>query len=95
MKHWGKTRKKAYNDVYVVHGTCTPSMEPKCAVLGEAGSGDGYRGKREWKTDPDAPLARSSGACSQLCMATEGCNYWVVHNAKGCFMYAPPLPPLY
>ena len=31
--------------------------------------------------------SRSPGACSQLCKKTTGCNYWIVHNTKGCFMY--------
>ena len=23
----------------------------------------------------------------QLCAKTDGCNYWIVHNTKGCFMH--------
>ena len=66
-------------------------MDVKCKQLGADGSGDGYRAKRAFK---DVAGVRAEGAttwnpggCSQLCAKTAGCNYWIVHNTKGCFMH--------
>ena len=87
LKYWHLTRKKVTNDAYEMHGICAPAMDPGCEQLGVAGSGDGYRAKRGWKTNKEAPVSRSPGACSQLCRKTAGCMYWIVHNTKGCFMH--------
>jgi len=87
LKYWGLARKKSYSDAFEMHGFCEPEMDTNCEQLGDAGSGDGYRAKRAFKDLPDGATTRSPGGCSQLCKKTAGCNYWIVHNTKGCFMH--------
>ena len=89
LKYWGLSNKKVTNDAYEMHGTCAPELGTDCTILGTAGSGDGYRGKRLRKgfVQAEAAVSRSPGGCSQLCKDFADCNYWIVHNTKGCFMY--------
>jgi len=87
LKFWGLARKKVTNDDFEAHGFCEPDMDVKCKQLGVAGSGDGYHAKRAFKEVKDGATTRSPGGCSQLCAKTAGCNYWIVHNTKGCFMH--------
>ena len=87
LKYWGLARKKSYSDAFEMHGFCEPEMDTNCEQLGDAGSGDGYRARRAFKDLPDGATTRSPGGCSQLCKKTAGCNYWIVHNTKGCFMH--------
>lgn len=94
LKHWGLSRKKVYSDAFEMHGLCEPVLEPTCQMLGVAGSGDGYRGKRLRVNAAEASTARSPGACSQMCNSTQDCVYWVVHNAKGCYMFSKTKGPL-
>ena len=87
LKYWGLARKKVTNDVYEMHGFCEPDMANGCQMMGQEGSGDGYNAKRAFKDVREAATTRSPGGCSQLCAKTAGCNYWIVHNTKGCFMH--------
>jgi len=93
LKYWGVARKKVYGDVYEAHGTCTETvtMDPGCALIEQTThkGGDGYKGTRVLGGyDVEvAATSRSTGSCSQLCKSTAKCNYWVVHNTKGCLMH--------
>jgi len=87
LKFWGLARKKVFNDVYEAHGFCEPDMDAKCRQLGASLSGDGYLAKRAFEEVKDGATTQSPGGCSQLCAKTAGCNYWIVHNTKGCFMH--------
>ena len=93
LKYWGVARKKVYGDVYEAHGTCmeTVTMDPGCALIEQttATGGDGHKGTRVLGGyDIEvAATSRSTGSCSQLCKSTAKCNYWVVHNTKGCLMH--------
>jgi len=93
LKYWGLTRKKSYKDSFEMHGFCTPPLHAGCSELAPtvAGQlGDGYRGlgKRlgmdaSTQLGKDAPVSRSTGACSALCDSVPECQYWIVHNTKG------------
>jgi hypothetical protein len=97
LKYWGLSRKAVKNDAFEMHGHCAPELGTGCVRLadtttdsdGKGIPGDGYRGKR-LKTGfstKDAAVSRSPGGCSQMCKEFADCNYWIVHNTKGCFMY--------